>query len=91
MKFRDLFALFLAVAILLPACTSIPVEQRPDKRAELSRIGEEIVARAVEEEPGLQQALDLSASYFAAEISAANVAVLGGGQGYRGSGGPAER
>ena len=81
MKFRDLFALFLAVAILLPACTSIPVEQRPDKRAELSRIGEEIVARAVEEEPGLQHALDLSAGYFAAEISAANVAVLGGGQG----------
>ena len=44
------FVLGLAL-LLLQACTSIPVEQRPDKRAELSRIGNETIEMMVEKNP----------------------------------------
>jgi len=77
---RQLIA-FLLVALALQACTSIPVEQRPDKRAELDRIADETIALMIEEDPGLQQKLDASAGYFVSQVSAATVAVIGGGQG----------
>lgn len=78
--FRQLVPV-LMVCALMQACTSIPIEQRPDKRAELNRIAEETIATMVAEDPGLQKALDDSAGYFVSAVSAANVAVVGGGQG----------
>jgi hypothetical protein len=74
--------LFLILALLsLHACTSIPVEQRPDKRAELNQIGDETVEMMVQANPELAQELESSGVYFVSQVSAANVALVGGGQG----------
>lgn len=78
--FRPLITLLIA-CVLIQACTSIPVEQRTDKRAELSQIADETIAMMLKDDPGLQDALDNSAGYFVSKVSAANVAVIGGGQG----------
>ena len=43
--------LLTALALMLNACTSIPVEQRPDKRAELNRIAQETVEMMVSAYP----------------------------------------
>jgi hypothetical protein len=71
----------LALGLLQQACTSIPVEQRPDKRAEINRVADETLAQMTAENPGLREAVNRSAGYFVSRVSAANVAVLGGGQG----------
>jgi lipid-binding SYLF domain-containing protein len=79
-----LFLLFLSsliVLLALQACTSIPVEQRSDKRAQLDKEAQETIARMVEQDPDIQQELDDAAGYFVSRISAANVAIIGGGQG----------
>jgi lipid-binding SYLF domain-containing protein len=75
--------IFLATAalLLINGCTSIPVEQRSDKRAELNRVAEETIEMMIGENPELQQSINDSAGYFVAKVSAANVAVIGGGQG----------
>ena len=65
-------ALALLLLAGLQACTSIPVEQRPDKRAELNRIGDETIAMMVEKTPGIADELEASAGYFVSKISAAN-------------------
>ena len=73
--------IIVAILALLQACTSIPVEQRPDRRAELNRTADETVAMLVEKDPSIQDALDHSVGYFTSEVSAANVALIGGAQG----------
>ncbi len=72
---------FLIVLFALQACTSIPVEQRADKRAQLDKEAQETIARMIEQDPGIEQELEEAAGYFVARVSAANVAVIGGGQG----------
>jgi hypothetical protein len=69
------------VLFALQACTSIPVEQREDKRAQLDKEAQETIARMLEQNPDIQQKLEDAAGYFVSRISAANVAVIGGGQG----------
>jgi lipid-binding SYLF domain-containing protein len=73
--------LLCSALYLLTACTSVPVEQRADRRAQLDRSSDETVALFVEQNPGLQEAIDRSAGYFVTRVSAANVAAVGGGQG----------
>ena len=71
----------MGAALFLQACTAIPVEQRSHKRAELNQVAEETIALMVEQDPALQQSLEDSEGYFVSQVSSANVAVLGGGQG----------
>jgi hypothetical protein len=71
----------MGAALFLQACTAIPVEQRPYKRAELNRVAEETIALMVEQDPALKQALENSEGYFISQVSSANVALIGGGQG----------
>jgi hypothetical protein len=78
--FRSSLLLFICL-FFLQACTSIPIERRADKRAELDKEAEETMAQMIEQNLSIQQELDGAAGYFVSRISAANVAVIGGGQG----------
>jgi lipid-binding SYLF domain-containing protein len=71
----------LIVLIVLQACTSIPVAQRADKRAQLDREAEETITEMLEQNPDIREELEEATGYFISRVSAANVAVLGGGQG----------
>ena len=79
MKFR--LWILLALITLLHACTSIPVAQRSDKRAELNRVADETIEMMVQRNPQIEEELETSAGYFVSKISAANVQMIGGGQG----------
>ncbi len=71
----------LILLFFLQACTSIPVAQRADKRQQLNAEAEETIALMIERDPGIQQELEEAVGYFVTRVSAANVAVIGGGQG----------
>ena len=73
--------LCLIVLLALPACTSIPVEQRADKRVQLDKEARETIARLVEQNPDIKEELEEASGFFVSRISAANVAIIGGGQG----------
>jgi lipid-binding SYLF domain-containing protein len=75
------FISFLIVLLFLQACTSVPVAQRADKRAQLDQEAEETIVQMLEQDPDIQQELEQAAGYFVAQVSAANIAVIGGGQG----------
>ena len=53
-----MFVLFLA---LLGGCTSIPVEQRDERRAEIDRDAEETIAQLIQSDPEFAEALEQSA------------------------------
>ena len=71
----------LLVLLVLQACTSIPIEQRADKRAQLYQEAQDTVAQMIEQNPDIRQEMEGAAGYFVSDVSAATVAVLGGGQG----------
>jgi hypothetical protein len=72
---------FILCLALLGACTSIPVEEREDRRAEINREAEETIALLIEQDPEFAEALEGSAGYFTSRISSATVAVVGRGHG----------
>lgn len=75
---------YLIVGLLFlfaTACSSIPVEERAQKREDINRSAEETIDKLVEQEPGLQEKVDASVGHFVAEISAATAAIVGGGSG----------
>ena len=75
-------ALLIIVCLaLLGACTSVPVEEREARRAEIDREAEETIAMLIERDPEFTAALEQSAGYFTSVISSATVAVVGGGYG----------
>ena len=78
---HNLFLPFLFVLFALQSCTSIPIDQRADKRAQLDNEAQETIARMIEKDPGIEKELDEAAGYFVSRVSAANLAVIGGGQG----------
>ena len=79
---RLLLILFTSLLLVVTtACTSIPVEERAQKREDINRAAQETIDRLVEGEPGLQEKVDASLGYFVAEISAATAALVGGGSG----------
>ena len=67
--------------LALQACTSIPIEQRADKRVQIDREAAETIEKLVEQDPAIAAKLESAAGYFVSRVSAAQVAVLGGGQG----------
>lgn len=74
----------IAVALclaLLGACTSIPVQEREARRAEIDRDAEETIALLIERDVDFASALEQSAGYFTSRISSATVAVIGGAKG----------
>jgi hypothetical protein len=73
-------AVILCMA-LLGACSSIPVEQREARRAEIDRDADETVALLKEKEPEFAEALERSAGYFTSRVSSTTVAIVGGAQG----------
>ena len=66
---------------LLGACTSIPVDERDDRRAEINRDAEQTIALLMEQDPEFAEALEMSAGYMTSRISSATVAVVGGARG----------
>jgi opacity protein-like surface antigen len=76
-----LLPLFPVLLFALQACTSIPIEQRADKRAQIDREAAETIDQLVEQDPSIATQLDSAAGYLVSQVSAAHVAVLGGGQG----------
>jgi hypothetical protein len=72
---------FVLCLALLGACTSIPVEQRKDRRSEINREAEETIALLIQKDPEFAEALERSAGYFTFRISSTTVAVVGGAKG----------
>ncbi len=72
---------FVFCLALLGACTSIPVEQREDRRAQINQEAEETIALLMEQDPEFAEALEGSAGYLTSRISSATVAVVGGARG----------
>jgi hypothetical protein len=69
-------------AVLLGACaTTIPVGERESVRQALNDRAEEALALLLEREPELQGSVDSAVGHFVARLSAAQVAVIGGGVG----------
>ena len=66
---------------LLAGCTSIPVEERASRRAEIDSAAEETIVILSEKDAGFSAALEDAAGYFAATASATTVAVIGGAYG----------
>jgi hypothetical protein len=75
------FLVFVLCLGLLGACTSIPVEEREARRAEIDRDAEETIAQLIQNDPEFAGALEQSAGYFTSRISAATIAVVGRGYG----------
>lgn len=67
--------------VFATACSSIPVEERAQKREDINRAASETIDKLVEGEPGLQEKVDASLGYFVAQISAVSAPVVGGGSG----------
>ena len=78
--FGQLITSIITVA-LLNACTSIPVDQRDQRRAEINRDAEETIALLTERDPDFAEAMEQAAGYFTSRMSAATVAVVGSGRG----------
>jgi hypothetical protein len=72
---------FVLSLALLGACTSIPVEQREGRRAEIDQEAEETIALLMKKDPEFAEALEKSAGYLTSRISSATVAVVGRGRG----------
>ena len=66
---------------LLAGCTSIPVEQRESKRAEIDGTTEDTIIILSEKDADFSAALANAAGYFAGRASASTVAVIGGAYG----------
>ena len=78
-KFIKKATSLLAVTLgLLAGCTSIPLEERESRRAEIDRAAEETIATLSEKDADFSAALENAAGYFAGTASTTTVAVIGG-------------
>jgi hypothetical protein len=77
---RQLASAF-CLALLAACTTTIPIEEREARRAEINQDAEETIALLAEREPGFSEALEQSAGYFTARVSSTTVAVVGGAKG----------
>lgn len=73
--------LILSLLLLLSACSTIPVEDRESVRQNLLVQSDQVLAKLIEQTPEVQTALTTSLGYFVGKISAAQVAIIGGGDG----------
>lgn len=69
------------IALLLSACTTIPVDQRAEIRQELVDGEKATIAALVEKNPALQAKIDQSVGTFVGRMSGAMVALVGSGNG----------
>jgi hypothetical protein len=76
-----LFLLASVLLFMLQACTSIPIAQRADKRAQIDREAAETIQQLIEQDSFIESNLEGAAGYLVSRVSAAHVAVLGGAQG----------
>ena len=74
-------ALMAVMMGLIVGCTSIPVEERASRRAEIDRTAEETIAILSEKDVEFSAALEDAAGYFAGTASTTTVAVIGGAYG----------
>ena len=73
--------LIIAIAYLLAACGTIPVEKREPLRQEINERSDETINSIVAKMPELQEKLDSSVGYFVGRVSATKVPVVGAGYG----------
>ncbi len=86
MNIRRTIPLLLSLAVvflltLLGACTSIPVEERAEVRAEIERDAAKTLVRMMEEDPEFKKQLTSATGCFVSSVSAKKVPVVGRGHG----------
>jgi hypothetical protein len=74
--------LFMFSLALLSACTTIPVDERDEVRAEVIQAADETIARMVTDDPELQATLDGAIGYLVAQVSTTKLIIVGGGYGF---------
>jgi len=72
---------FLPMLLLLTACASLSNEELAEKRGALDTMGEEAVARLIEQSPELKSVFDDALGYLVADMKVTKVPVVGGGAG----------
>ena len=81
MKVTGIILSLLLLSLLGGCATSIPVEERAQKREEIKQVAQETINTLTADDPALQTAIDASAGYFVAQVSAVSAPVVGGGFG----------
>jgi len=69
------------ILVLSGACTTIPVDERNQIRAEVNEVSEATIAQLVADDPAIQELLDNAVGYAVASLSATKIPVVGGGYG----------
>ena len=68
--------MIIAIAFLLTACGTIPVEKRKPLRQEINERSDETINSIVAKRPELQEKLDASVGYFVGRVSATKYPTL---------------
>ena len=73
--------LIIPIILSLAACSTIPVDQRPARRAEIDTAAEAIIERITAQDPSVQAELDSAVGYLAGRLSSVSAPLVGGGSG----------
>ena len=71
----------LPLLLLTGACTTIPVDERAQVRAEVDQVAIDTIEQIVDRRPEFQSDLDNSAGWLVGRVSATKLPLLGGGYG----------
>ena len=75
------FILAILLALLLNACSTIPMDERAPLRQKINDQGEETIVTLIKDHPELQESIDESVGYFVGRVSGAKAPVVGAGNG----------
>ena len=70
-----------AFLLLFAACSSIPVEDRPGRRADVDAMAASTIEKLLADDPTMQAELDAAVGYMAARVSSVSAPLVGGGTG----------
>ncbi len=74
-------SLGVVAVLLLAACSSIPVEDRPGRRADVDAMAAATIEELVAADAAVQAELDAAVGYMAARVSSVSAPLVGGGTG----------
>ena len=74
-------SLWVVAVLLLAACSSIPVEDRPGRRADVDAMAAATIEELVAADAAVQAELDAAVGYMAARVSSVSAPLVGGGTG----------
>ena len=70
-----------ALMLLLGACSTISVDERPARRADIDAAAESTIEQLLALDPSVQAELDKAVGYLAARLSTVTAPIVGGGAG----------